>query len=67
MLPEVPPLITDILISLDDRCLYFSPWLRCGGEGPGALGGGRARERERGRMRKEACGADQQAPHPLAS
>jgi len=30
-LPEQPPLITDILISLDDRWLYFSNWLR-GGE-----------------------------------
>ncbi len=28
ILPEVPPLITDILISLDDRFLYFSNWLR---------------------------------------
>ena len=28
MLPEMPPLITDILISLDDRFLYFSNWLR---------------------------------------
>lgn len=28
VLPEVPPLITDILISLDDRFLYFSNWLR---------------------------------------
>ena len=27
-LPEMPPLITDILISLDDRFLYFSNWLR---------------------------------------
>ncbi len=27
-LPELPPLITDILISLDDRFLYFSNWLR---------------------------------------
>ena len=25
-LPELPPLITDILISLDDRYLYFSNW-----------------------------------------
>ena len=25
-LPELPPLITDILISLDDRFLYFSNW-----------------------------------------
>ena len=29
-LPELPPLITDILISLDDRFLYFSNWLRGG-------------------------------------
>ena len=28
VLPEMPPLITDILISLDDRFLYFSNWLR---------------------------------------
>ena len=28
VLPEVPPLITDILVSLDDRFLYFSNWLR---------------------------------------
>lgn len=28
ILPEVPPLITDILISLDDKFLYFSNWLR---------------------------------------
>ncbi|CAK6984333.1 methanethiol oxidase, partial [Scomber scombrus] len=27
MLPEMPSLITDILISLDDRFLYFSNWL----------------------------------------
>ncbi|XP_029360968.1 methanethiol oxidase isoform X1 [Echeneis naucrates] len=27
MLPEMPGLITDILISLDDRFLYFSNWL----------------------------------------
>ncbi|KAM9309159.1 methanethiol oxidase-like [Pholidichthys leucotaenia] len=27
MLPEMPGLITDILISLDDRYLYFSSWL----------------------------------------
>lgn len=26
-LPEMPGLITDILISLDDRFLYFSNWL----------------------------------------
>ena len=26
VLPELPPLITDILISLDDRFLYFSNW-----------------------------------------
>ena len=30
ILPEQPPLITDILISLDDRFLYFSNWLRGG-------------------------------------
>lgn len=28
VLPELPPLITDILISMDDRFLYFSNWLR---------------------------------------
>lgn len=28
VLPEVPPLITDILISLDDKFLYSSNWLR---------------------------------------
>ena len=28
MLPEVPPLITDILLSMDDRFLYFVNWLR---------------------------------------
>ncbi|XP_053744133.1 methanethiol oxidase [Synchiropus splendidus] len=27
MLPEMPGLITDILVSLDDRFLYFSNWL----------------------------------------
>lgn len=27
LLPEIPGLITDILISLDDRFLYFSNWL----------------------------------------
>ncbi|KAF6260448.1 selenium binding protein [Scenedesmus sp. NREL 46B-D3] len=27
-LPQLPPLITDILISLDDRWLFFSNWLR---------------------------------------
>jgi len=27
-LPEMPPLITDILISMDDRYLYFSNWLQ---------------------------------------
>lgn len=27
-LPEQPPLITDILISLDDKYLYFSNWIR---------------------------------------
>mmetsp|Transcript_19144 Transcript_19144/g.41321 ORF Transcript_19144/g.41321 Transcript_19144/m.41321 type:complete len:475 (+) Transcript_19144:158-1582(+) len=27
-LPEMPPLITDILISLDDKFIYFSNWLR---------------------------------------
>ena len=26
VLPELPPLITDILISMDDRFLYFSNW-----------------------------------------
>ena len=26
ILPEVPPLITDILLSLDDKYLYFSNW-----------------------------------------
>lgn len=28
MLPQLPPLITDILISLDDKYIYFSNWLR---------------------------------------
>ncbi|KAL4457508.1 hypothetical protein ABPG75_012373 [Micractinium tetrahymenae] len=28
VLPELPPLITDILVSADDRFLYFSNWLR---------------------------------------
>lgn len=28
VLPEVPPLITDILLSLDDRFLYLVNWLR---------------------------------------
>lgn len=28
ILPEVPPLITDILLSLDDRFLYLVNWLR---------------------------------------
>lgn len=28
VLPELPPLITDILISLDDKYIYFSNWLR---------------------------------------
>jgi selenium-binding protein 1 len=28
ILPQVPPLITDILLSLDDKYLYFSNWLR---------------------------------------
>ena len=28
VLPQVPPLITDILISLDDKYIYFSNWLR---------------------------------------
>ena len=28
VLPQMPPLITDILISLDDKFLYFSNWLR---------------------------------------
>jgi selenium-binding protein 1 len=27
-LPEQPPLITDILVSLDDKYLYFSNWIR---------------------------------------
>jgi hypothetical protein len=27
-LPHLPPLITDILISLDDKWLFFSNWLR---------------------------------------
>ncbi len=27
-LPHLPPLITDILLSLDDKWLYFSNWLR---------------------------------------
>lgn len=28
VLPQMPPLITDIIISMDDRFLYFSNWLR---------------------------------------
>ncbi len=36
-LPEQPPLITDILISLDDRWLYFSNWLRGGARVPWPL------------------------------
>jgi methanethiol oxidase len=28
ILPQLPPLITDILISLDDKYIYFSNWLR---------------------------------------
>lgn len=28
VLPQLPPLITDILLSLDDKYLYFSNWLR---------------------------------------
>ena len=28
VLPQMPPLITDILISLDDKFMYFSNWLR---------------------------------------
>lgn len=28
VLPQLPPLITDILISLDDKYIYFSNWLR---------------------------------------
>ncbi|EFN58621.1 hypothetical protein CHLNCDRAFT_140840 [Chlorella variabilis] len=28
VLPEMPPLITDILVSMDDKYLYFSNWLR---------------------------------------
>lgn len=27
-LPQLPPLITDILISLEDKWLFFSNWLR---------------------------------------
>ena len=27
-LPEMPPLVSDIIVSLDDRWLYFSNWLR---------------------------------------
>jgi hypothetical protein len=30
VLPSIPPLITDILLSLDDRFLYLSNWLRGG-------------------------------------
>ena len=30
VLPELPPLITDILLSLDDKYIYFSNWLRGG-------------------------------------
>ena len=28
MLSEMPPLVADIVLSLDDKCLYFSNWLR---------------------------------------
>ncbi|PSC69022.1 Selenium-binding 1 [Micractinium conductrix] len=28
VLPELPPLITDIIISLDDKFIFFSNWLR---------------------------------------
>lgn len=31
VLPELPPLITDILLSLDDKYIYFSNWLRVRG------------------------------------
>lgn len=27
-LPELPPLVTDILVSLDDKFLFFSNWIR---------------------------------------
>ena len=35
-LPQLPALITDILISLDDKWLFFSNWLR-GKNGSGCL------------------------------
>ena len=35
-LPQLPPLITDILLSLDDKYIIFSNWL----QGEGARGGG---------------------------
>lgn len=28
MLPSLPPLVTDILLSLDDKYMYVSNWLR---------------------------------------
>ena len=33
MLSEMPPLVADIVLSLDDKYLYFSNWLRGGWEG----------------------------------
>lgn len=36
-LPQLPPLITDILISLNDKFLFFSNWLR--GEQQGCMEG----------------------------
>jgi hypothetical protein len=52
-LPQLPPLITDILLSLDDKYLFFSNWLRgegCVWGGVGRLAGKQlfARTRERG-------------------
>jgi hypothetical protein len=41
-LPQLPPLITDILLSLDDKWLFFSNWLR--GEQRGRYALDQARE-----------------------
>lgn len=56
-LPQLPPLITDILISLNDKWLFFSNWLR--GEGGvtesrrvcGCVGGRGQKEAVRQRMK----------------
>jgi hypothetical protein len=59
-LPQLPPLITDILLSLDDKYLFFSNWLQ-GVWGGGQVwkgGGGRQREvgdRSRGERSGWAC------------